>query len=37
MAAEAGREPDEIGYMRVRMPVKPVTVAAMAALAEDGA
>ena len=37
MAAEAGREPDEIGYMRVRMPVKPVTVAAMAALADDAA
>jgi len=37
MAAEAGREPDEIGYMRVRMPVKPVTVAAMAALADETA
>lgn len=35
MAAETGREPDEIGYMRIRMPVKPVTVAAMAALAND--
>lgn len=37
MAAEAGRSPAEIGHMRVRAPVKPVTVGAMAALARDAA
>lgn len=35
MAAEAGRSPGEIGHMRLRAPVKPVTVGAMAALARD--
>lgn len=35
MAAEAGLSPDEIGYMRVRTPVKPVTVGAMATLLQD--
>ncbi len=35
MAAETGLSPDEIGYMRVRTPVKPVTVGAMATLLQD--
>ncbi len=35
MAAETGRDPEAIGYMRVRMPVKPVPLAAMADLARD--
>ncbi len=37
MAAETGRDPEAIGYMRVRMPVKPVPLAAMADLARDPA
>ncbi len=37
MAAETGRSPAEIGHMRVRAPVKPVTVGAMAALSRDAA
>jgi thioredoxin reductase/bacterioferritin-associated ferredoxin len=34
MAATAGKGPDDIGHMRLRAPVKPVTVGEMAAMAE---
>ncbi len=35
MAATAGRSPGDIGHMRLRAPVKPVTVGEMAALGAD--
>ena len=36
VAGERGISPAEVGHMRLRFPVKPVTVADFAALAEDG-
>ena len=36
MAALTGRSPGEIGYLRIRMPVKPVTLGDMAGMVEEG-
>jgi bacterioferritin-associated ferredoxin len=36
MAALTGRSPTEIGYLRIRMPVKPVTLGDMAGMVEEG-
>ncbi len=37
IAAETGDSPADVGFMRLRMPVKPVTVAQIATLSDDGA
>jgi hypothetical protein len=35
-ATETGRDPREIGHLRLREPVKPITVGQMAELADAG-
>jgi hypothetical protein len=37
MARERGKTPDEIGYYRLRAPVKPVTLAEIASIPQDDA
>ena len=37
MAAERGVSPQEVGYYRLRPPIKPVTVAELAALPQTDA